>query len=98
MANSSAISNTQRIKSAVKVSHADAQLNRKTHVVFFRCARGIYGSGNTRSQPVWERPGLRHENSMSIRSMSPKQDAIWHQAMETVKINHRDGLGIGQIS
>ncbi|GBP28096.1 hypothetical protein EVAR_21217_1 [Eumeta japonica] len=32
-------------------------------------------------------PLLQHENSMNIRDMSPEQDSVRHQAMETAKMN-----------
>ncbi|GBP80661.1 hypothetical protein EVAR_54119_1 [Eumeta japonica] len=52
--------------------------------------------GCTRSELVncANGPLLQHENFLNIRGVSPEQDAIRHQTMETAKINQSGSFDV----
>ncbi|GBP93657.1 hypothetical protein EVAR_67391_1 [Eumeta japonica] len=69
---------------------------RKTYAS--RVLGGIYPSSrrSSRSKHVnrTNDPLLEHENSMNIRGVSPDQDAIQHQTIETAKINQSSSFDV----
>ncbi|GBP23404.1 hypothetical protein EVAR_22263_1 [Eumeta japonica] len=61
-----------------------------------RLAKIQFMTGRTRSELVncANGPLLQHENFLNIRGVSPEQDTIRHQTMETAKINQSGNFDI----